>query len=156
MNVRIEKKDPLKIVGMSLSVLLQVERKEKLITNLHDTFEKRVHDIKNKSHPTLSCGVFIDPPNYRPDEDEFQWIAGVKVDEFSDIPEDMVRYELPENLYAIITYKGPKGEAGHIYDALYQWVDQSDYTLADSYGIEVYIDSEEDELEMDLCFPIKE
>ncbi|WP_313799986.1 GyrI-like domain-containing protein [Cytobacillus sp.] len=156
MDVRMERKPSLKIIGMTLSVLLQVERKHKLITKLHDQFDKRIHEIKAKKSPTFVYGIFIDPPNYQYETDEFTWVAGVEVDNLSEVPENMAGYEFPENLYAITTYKGPKGEAGHIYDALYNWIEESEYSLADTYGLEIYSENEDEEnmIIMDLCFPI--
>lgn len=118
LNVRIENKDALKIIGIPLSVLLIEEREKKLITALHDIFDERVHEVKNRMNPLKGYGIFIDPPNYNPNTDLFTWIAGVEVDDISGPPKEMKSYEFPEHFYAVTTYHGPKGEAGHIYDAL--------------------------------------
>lgn len=159
MDIRTESKSAFKVMGMKLSVLLRDERRKKLITTLHDDFNKRVDEIHNRINPTVGYGVYIDPPNYNPDTDPFTWIACVEVDDLSNPPEGMEGFEFPENRYAITTYEGPKGEAGNLYDALYRWIDQSEYQIAADYGLEVYHDdvddTEIDHMKMELWFPIK-
>ncbi|WHT48596.1 hypothetical protein QNH10_01815 [Sporosarcina thermotolerans] len=62
MDIRTERIDAFKVVGMTLSVLLREERKKKLITTLHDDFNKRVHEVKNRVNPSIGYGIFIDHP----------------------------------------------------------------------------------------------
>ena len=110
-------------------------------------------------NPLKGYGIFIDPPNYNPNTDPFTWIAGVEVDDISSPPKEMKGYEFPEHFYAVTTYHGPKGGAGHIYDALYNWINQSNYELAANYGLEIYSNASDDiepnNIKMELCFPIK-
>lgn len=159
MEIRTERKSAFKVIGITLSVLLREERKKKLITSLHEEFNNRVHEINNRINDKIGYGIFIDPPNYDPDTDPFTWIAGVEVDNISNPPEGMEGFEFPENLYAITTYQGPKGEAGNLYDKLYNWVSKSEYLIASNYGLEVYSDDindvEQDHMKMELWFPIK-
>lgn len=160
LDIRIEKKDSFKVIGMTLSVILSEEREKKLITALHDNFSERIHEIKNRIEPLKEYGIFIDPPNYNPISDPFTWIAGVEVEDISDPPKEMKSFEFPKQLYAITTYEGPKGEAGSIYDALYTWINQSDYEIAADYGLEIYSSVSDklgpNDIHMDLYFPIKE
>ena len=95
LDVGIEKKDALKIIGIPLSVLMIEEREKKLITALHDIFDERVHEIKNRMNPLKGYGIFIDPPNYNPNTDLFTWIAGVEVDDISSPTKEMKSYEFP-------------------------------------------------------------
>lgn len=159
MDIRTERKSAFKVIGMTLSVKLSEERKKKMITAMHEEFSKRVHEINNRINPTIGYGIFIDPPNYNPETDPFKWIAGVEVDSISKPPDGMGGFEFPENLYAITTYQGPKGEAGNLYDKLYNWVSQSEYHIASNYGFEVYSDDFDDaelnHIKMELWFPIK-
>ncbi|MDN4606289.1 GyrI-like domain-containing protein [Sporosarcina highlanderae] len=159
MDIRTERKDAFKVIGMTLSVLLHDERKKKLITTLHDDFNDRVHEVKNRVNTKIGYGIFIDPPNYNPETDPFTWIAGVEVDDVSNPPEGMRGFEFPEQLYVVTSYEGPNGEAGNLYGALYNWVRQSDYQIAGDYGVEVYSDDNEEldpnEIRMELCLPIE-
>lgn len=156
METRIIQKEALFIVGLSLETLLQDEREQRNIPKLFDQFEQRVYEIKNrKSENTI--GIFIDPPHYDHTRDPFKWITGVEVTALDDIPDGMEAHSIPANTYACTIYQGPKSSSYQAYDYLYQWVAQSDYELADTYGIEEYLaeaDQAEGEQRMQLMLPV--
>lgn len=158
METRIIQKESFKVVGISLETLLKDEREQRNIPKLHQEFQKRITEIKHRVNAD-HLGIFVDPPNYDYRTDKFKWIAGVEVSSFNDIPEGMESITIPANTYACTTYRGTRDQAYLTYDFLYQWVEESEYELADTYGIEQY-PKEEDHEEtvhiMELMLPIKE
>jgi predicted transcriptional regulator YdeE len=140
-------KDPIRIVGMLVSTLLKDAREKNTISILHDNFSKRTSEITNRINPSISYGVSIDPPNYRPKFDEFKWVAGVEVGNFDHIPDGMESLELPSNTYVCVR------KTNGVYDFIYKWFRESEeYTFADTYSIELYDTNQEYVL---LMFPIK-
>jgi predicted transcriptional regulator YdeE len=155
METRIVEKDSFKVIGMSLETLLQDEREQRNIPKLFDAFAKRMTEVGNRNNDR-SIGIFIDPPNYNPKTDKFKWIAGVEVSDDKDVPEGMEFYSFPKHTYACTTYRGSMDVAHQAYNYLYQWVKESEYTLADSFGIEYVLESNGDgSVVMDLMFPVK-
>lgn len=156
MEARIIEKQAFSVVGMSLETLLRDEREQRNIPKLFQTFEDRIEEVKNRSSDH-SIGIFIDPPNYNHETDKFRWIAGVEVLNGHDIPNGMELYTFPANTYVCTTYKGPSDTTYHAYDFLYNWINESqDYGLADTYGIEQYLGSDDPGTQfMDLMLPVK-
>lgn len=155
METKIKQEDSFKVVGMSLETILKDERENHDIPRLHQNFEKRISEIKNRKSDT-PVGIFIDPPNYNPQTDPFKWIAGVEVSRVEDIPSGMESITIPANTYVYTTYKGKIEQGFRAYDYLYGWLDKSDYELADRYGVERYIEMHDDGTEvMNLMFPVK-
>lgn len=75
----------------------------------------------------------------------------------NDIPDGMEHFTFSANTYACTTYQGTKDATYRAYDFLYKWVHESEvYELADTYGIEQYLGSDEPGTQyMDLMFPVK-
>jgi AraC family transcriptional regulator len=157
METRIIHKEPIYVVGISLQTLLKDEREKRNISKLHQEFEERITEIKNRVDEN-SIGIFIDPPDYDYRTDTFKWLAGVEVSNINEIiPDGMESITIPSNTYACSTYRGLIDQAHKAYDYLYKWVKESQYELADTYGIEQYRERNEKTAEgiMDLYFPIK-
>ncbi|WP_078553057.1 GyrI-like domain-containing protein [Bacillus alkalicellulosilyticus] len=155
METKIIKKEPFTVIGMTLETLLSVEREQKNIQKLFDTFNKRIIEIENRLGDH-AIGIFIDPPNYNPEADPFKWITGIEVSSSSIIPDGMESFEFPANTYACTTYQGGRDQAHYAYDYLYSWIIDSEYELADSYGIEIHQRQlKDDNIIMDLMFPIR-
>ncbi|MGG3280032.1 GyrI-like domain-containing protein [Paenibacillus solani] len=156
MEARIIEKQAFHVVGMTLETLLKDEREQRNIPKLFQTFEDRIEEVKNRSSDH-SIGIFIDPPNYNHETDKFRWIAGVEVLNSNDIPDGMELFTFSANTYASTTYKGTKDATYRAYDFLYKWVNESEgYELADTYGIEQYLGSDEPGTQyMDLMFPVR-
>jgi AraC family transcriptional regulator len=158
LETRIIERNSFSVVGMTLSVLLKDERENKYIPKMHDQFEERISEIANRKNDH-AVGIFIDPPNYDYTMDEFKWIAGVEVTEegTKDIPDGMEIMSFPSNIYACTTYRGSKNETYKAYEYLYQWVEKSEYEIADSYGVEEALlgESNENERHFDLMLPVK-
>ncbi|MCC2686561.1 MAG: hypothetical protein K0R75_3460 [Paenibacillaceae bacterium] len=154
METRIVEKDSFKVIGMTLETLLKDEREQRNIPKLFDAFAKRVAEIGNRENDR-PIGIFIDPPNYNPNSDKFKWIAGVEVSDDKVVPEGMEFFSFPKHTYASTTYRGSADVAHQAYNYLYQWVRESEYKLADSFGIEQVLESNDDgTVVMDLMFPV--
>lgn len=155
METLIIEKESFKVIGMTLETLLSDEREQRNIPKLFEAFIKRIPEIKNRLNDN-SIGIFIDPPNYNYKTDKFKWISGVEVSSVNDIPDGMESFIFQANTYARTTYIGPRDKAYTAYDHLYNWVQESEYELADTYGIEYYQQSHDDNhTVMDLMFPIR-
>ncbi|MFC5404333.1 GyrI-like domain-containing protein [Cohnella soli] len=156
METTIIQKESFMAVGVSLETLLKDERENRFIPKMHAEFEERIHEIENRINDN-AIGIFIDPPNYDYKIDMFKWIAGVEVSQIENIPDGMESITIPQNTYACTIYTGARDQAYQAYDYLYKWVQESEYELADSYGIEQYkkVNIESSEEVMVLMFPIR-
>jgi AraC family transcriptional regulator len=154
METRIIHKESIYVVGISLQTLLKDEREKRNIPKLR--VRRTNYWIKNRVDEN-SIGIFIDPPDYDYRTDTFKWLAGVEVSNINIILDGMESIAIPSNTYACSTYRGHIDQAHKAYDYLYKWVKESQYELADTYGIEQYRERNEKTVEgiMDLYFPIK-
>lgn len=159
MEVQIISKDKLQIIGMRVETLLKDTREQMIIPRLQQQFNQRINEIKGAERLPITYGVFIDPPNYNPDTDLFTWIAGVEVSSETELPYDMIRYEIPAGTYAVLQYTGDIDNAGSAYDRLYHWVINSSFQSAGTYGFEEYstINSAVERIQADfkLHFPVE-
>ncbi len=156
-----EKKGLFTIAGMSVSTTLEDTKTNSTIPKLmNDFFENRVSELAGIMCGKGGFGMFIDPPNYNPTTDEFQWIAGVEVNSHGELPEDFVRKTIPAHTYAVITYTGHVAGLGEAYNHFYQtWLPNSSYELADSFGFEYTDESfkgpNATDNVVELYFPVK-
>jgi AraC family transcriptional regulator len=159
MEVHIIKKEKIQIMGMKVETLLKDTKEQMIIPKLQQQFNERVYEINGAKQLPVTYGIFIDPPNYNPSTDVFTWVAGVEVSDEFELPEKMIRYEIPEGTYAVLKYTGDIDNAGSAYDRLYNWVKNSSYQLAGTYGFEEYstIHSaiERKQADFKLHFPVK-
>ena len=160
MKIEIVEKGPIQLVGLMCQTLLSDTKEQFIIPKLQHEFNQRIHEIKGIVNEPVSYGLFIDPPNYNPETDLFTWLAGVEVvgNEYSK-PDDMIIHQVPANTYAVLHYAGNIDDAGKAYDTLYRWIQDSEYSICDLYGFEMYeqVHSayERKEAIFKLHFPIK-
>lgn len=138
MNIEIVEKDSIYLVGLRCETLLKDTREKLIIPKLQQAFNQRIDEINGLVNGPVTYGVFIDPPNYKPDTDLFTWIAAAEVREEYTKPDDMIYYQLPARKYAVIDYKGNIDDAGSAYDTLYRWIQGTEYKIADLFGFEMY------------------
>lgn len=138
MSIKILEKKPFQIMGLKLETLLQETREQLLIPKLQQSFNDRLEKVEGAVGLPVTYGVFIDPPNYKPDTDLFTWIAGVEVRDDAKLPMGMVSHMLPKATYAVLEYEGDIDRAGDAYNELYQWIQHSEYEQAGTYGFEMY------------------
>jgi predicted transcriptional regulator YdeE len=145
LEVNIVEKASIKIVGMSISTLLQD------VGNtgpaMYARLEERKNEIIGRINPAMDYAVSIDPPNYNVDTDDFKLMIGVEVDSFDRIPREMESLELSSSKYACVI-KTDDSTFGY----LIRWVNESHYELADTYSIEVHDNTLESVV---LMFPIQ-
>ena len=155
----IVEREPFRIVGLKLETLLKDTKEQMLIPKLQQSFQERLDEVNGAVDLPITYGLFIDPPNYKPDTDPFTWIAGVKVRPGAVPPQGMVSYEVPQATYAVLPYRGELDRAGDAYGELYRWIKDSAYELAGSYGFElyssIYAPSEREPADFLLHFPVK-
>lgn len=87
----------------------------------------------------------------------FEYLAGIAVKSFDEIPEGMVGWEIPENDYALFTSHG-LSELGPLYNRIYNdWFpDLQDYERTEGPIFELYPETfESDESTLYLCAPVK-
>ncbi|CAG7657654.1 GyrI-like domain-containing protein [Paenibacillus allorhizosphaerae] len=138
MVVRIVEREHFRIIGLKLETLLNETREQMLIPKLQQSFNEKLEEVNGAIDLPTTYGLFIDPPNYKPDTDHFTWIAGVKVSPDAEPPKGMISYELPRTTYAVLEYRGDIDRAGNAYGELYKWISNSEYELAGTYGFELY------------------
>jgi AraC family transcriptional regulator len=69
---------------------------------------------------------------------EFEYLAGVEVSSFEQLPEGMVGWEIPANRYAVLPAHGIS-ELAPVADRFYgQWLPGSAYRAAGDYNLECY------------------
>ncbi len=138
MEIKIVERKQSRIIGMKLEVLLQDTREHMIIPKFQKLFNTRLNEVNGAIGLPTTYGIFIDPPNYNPDTDLFTWIAGVEVNAGAEPPVDMIVYDLPKSTYALLEYKGDIDSAGNAYGKLYEWITNSEFEQAGSYGFEMY------------------
>ncbi len=86
------------------------------------------------------------------------YIAASPVDKFEDIPQGMVKCELPAGRYAMFTHKGRISELPHTVDYIWgTWLPKGEYEFRDAPDFELYdhrFDAEKMEGEIDIYVPI--
>lgn len=138
MEITIVKREPVRIIGMKIETLLQDTREQRIIPTLQQSFNKRVNEVVGSIGFPTTYGIFIDPPNYNPDTDLFTWIAGIEVSHETEPPIDMISYVIPKGTYAVLEYHGDIDNAGSAYGELFEWINDSAYEQAGSFGFEMY------------------
>ncbi|MCF6139415.1 GyrI-like domain-containing protein [Pseudalkalibacillus berkeleyi] len=151
---KILSKSEVKIVGMSCTT--NMEEKDVIIPNMvKEFYDQHIHKVKNRVNAPRSYGIYIDPPDWKPDQDEFTWIAGVEVSDFDNIPEGMIQHIIPARQYATLSVN-PKKDDFNPYPYLYRWIKDSAYKQIDHFGFEQYDAFEGVESPFELHFPIEE
>lgn len=138
MKIELIQREQTRIIGLKVETLLKDTREHMIIPKLQQTLNNRIKEIRGAVGLPITYGVFIDPPNYNPDTDLFTWIAGVEVSLEAVPNEDMIIYEIPKGIYAVIHYEGDIDHAGSAYEELFEWIQHSDYDQAGTFGFEEY------------------
>ncbi len=104
-------------------------------------------------------GVYYDDPNAVPAK-ELRSHAGIILDSADAVPEGLELVEVAGGKMATMHYKGPYAGLKAAYDHLYgEWLPNSGEDPRDDPAIEIYLnnpaDTAPDDLETDVCLPIK-
>jgi len=124
------------------------------IPKLWGEFMPREGGIKQKVNPHICYGVM---GNYDEGSGEFDYVAGFEVESAADVPEGMVRWNMPEQSYAVFTCTLPtiREAFEHIY---HTWLPESGYQRADGPEFELYderFDPQDPSSEMYVYIPVK-
>ncbi|MBN1285993.1 MAG: AraC family transcriptional regulator [Anaerolineae bacterium] len=104
------------------------------IPQLWEAFIPRKDEIKHLSTPQISYGVM---DNYDPATGDFDYLAGFGVDRAEDVPQGMMRWDVPEQRYAVFACN--LRTIHQVFDFIYsQWLPQSSYQRAEGPEFELY------------------
>ena len=97
---------------------------------------KRISEIKQVVNPLLLFGAFV--VESETDEEDGYWVC-VEVNEYEDLPSDMLTLTVPPQRYAVTRYKGPNYKITNAYNDLHLWIEENRYKrLKDKWHIEKF------------------
>lgn len=150
MRPKIVSRPAFAVVGMK--VRGQNENNE--IPQMWQALGPRVPEIRNIADDRVAYGISA---NMDENTGEFDYVAGFEVSTAEEIPEGMVRFEVPGGKYAVFSTTLPKiGETFH--NAYHTWLPESGYQAAGGPEFEVYdeqFDSQDPSSEFDLYIPVQ-
>lgn len=130
MEARIETLIEKKIIGNCLTMSFT----ENKTFQLWNGFMPQRKEIKNQigsdlySLEVFSTGYF----NHFDAKNTFEKWAGVEVEDFNEIPQDMKMLIIPSGLYAVFIHEGPAAEGDKIYRFIFtEWLPKSEYCIDD-------------------------
>ncbi len=120
---------------------------------------------RKKIHNCVSSDLYsvqTYPPsffdNFSPDTEFEKW-AAVEVADFVDVPDDLLKFNLPGGLYAVFVYKGLPGAASKFFQyILGDWLPNSDYKPDDRPHFELLgakYKNDDPDSEEEIWIPIK-
>lgn len=153
MKAKIIKREACTVVGLKYRG--QNETGEE-ISRLWEEFAESLEGIENPLDPSAPCGV-VD--NYDDETTEFDYIAGVEIEEPHHVPLGMTRCEIPEQTYAV--FRCAPTRLDETYREIYEtWLPQSPYRRAEGPELEQYsaefLQGEEEQAEVRIHIPIEE
>ncbi|WP_245830956.1 GyrI-like domain-containing protein [Sediminibacillus massiliensis] len=89
--------------------------------------KERMGDMKHLVNPSVLIGAFK-VADYSDDEDGY-WI-GVQVEEYLDIPEDMITLTIPAQSYVTGMHHGPNHQIMDTYSQLHRWMEANQHDRA--------------------------
>jgi AraC family transcriptional regulator len=155
MEVKIVEKEAMKIVGMKTRTTI----KNNTIPQLWDKFNKVSCSIPNVKVNKVALGIC--PPVETKDFNEekpFDYITGLIVENFENVPKDMITYEIPAQKYAVITHRGALDKLQETYNYLFTWSKESGHEFNGGAEFELYDERfmfGSPESEMDIYRPVK-
>jgi len=124
------------------------------IPRMWEALGPRVGEIRNRVDDDVAYGISA---NMDETTGAFDYIAGFAVSSGEEIPEGMVRFDVPGGKYAVFRTTLPR--LGETFTHAYRtWVPQSDYELAGTPDFEEYgeaFDPNNPESEFDVYVPIR-
>ncbi len=86
------------------------------------------------------------------------YLAGVRTESLSEVPEGMFMYKIPAGQYAGVTHRGPISKINESFEKLIYWLSTNNYEEFDVVCIEIYDErfkGEEDDSELDMFIQLK-
>lgn len=165
LETKIVEKPAFQVVGMEELIHPDSDTppSENAIARLWGRFRERMPDIPGQLG-WRSFGLMLHDPNNRPGA-PFRYIAAVQIHEEGDIPEGLIRIEVPAARYLVLTLRGPLDEIGAGFGHFWgHWLPNSPYeydggTGTGKYEFEFYdqryTQPDDPNSEIDLYFPIR-
>ncbi len=85
---------------------------------------ERISEISNVINPFQQIGAFV--VEDETDKEDGYWIC-VEVNEYEDIPDDMITLTVPSQRYAVVRHKGPNNKIRNAYEDLHKWIEENNY-----------------------------
>ena len=89
----------------------------------------------------------------------FEYICGMLVEDYGEIPQDFVKKTIPMRKYLVFTHKGKLNTLMDTYNYIYGlWLPKSDIKVSDDFNMEWYdnrFNIDQDSSEFDILVPIK-
>jgi predicted transcriptional regulator YdeE len=149
MEPKIEKRQAFTVVGMRY----HGKPDQNEIPRLWSEFGPREGEVEPKTDPPTCYGIM---DNHDEASGEFDYVAAFEVERAVDIPDGMVRWEVPEQTYAVFTCTLPTIAEAYEY-AHSEWLPVSGYRHAAGPYFELYneeFDPENPESELYIYIPI--
>ncbi|MCG7345241.1 GyrI-like domain-containing protein [Sporosarcina sp. ACRSL] len=112
----------LKLVGFR--VLCPGDQYVNEIPKASSQLSERIGEISNVINPLQQIGAFV-VENETDNEDGY-WIC-VEVNEYENIPDEMITLTIPSQRYAVVRHKGPNDEIRDAYEDLHKWIEETNY-----------------------------
>jgi AraC family transcriptional regulator len=147
---KITSKPAFSVVGMKY----RGKNEQNEVPQLWDQFMTREGEIKEKLDPNVCYGVM---DNFDENSGEFDYVAAFEVEGEVEIPEGMVKWEVPEQTYAVFTCTLPTIREAYQY-AYKSWLPGSGYQRAADPEFELYgqdFDHRDPNSPMYLYIPVK-
>jgi AraC family transcriptional regulator len=129
MEPKIVSKPAFTVVGL----LYRGKNQHGEVPQLWEKLLPRVAEIRDQVTPPLAYGVL---DHYNPQTGEFDYLAGYGVERVEQLPEGMVRWDVPAQTYAVFPCTLPTVMDG--FGAAYGWLKQSGTQRGDGPEFEFY------------------
>jgi AraC family transcriptional regulator len=152
MEPKIVKKPAFRVVGMQHRGTIANDE----LPALWQALGRRWDDIQGVADDEYAYGLTVD---MNMETREFEYVAGLAVEETADVPEGMVSVDVPGQTYASFTCTLPTLQAA--YEQFYgEWLPSSGYRRAYGPELELYREGfepdDETKQQMEVCVPIVE
>lgn len=158
----ITEKPKMLVVGFEapfIHVLSPDANNSEVIAPLWDRLFQNAGRVTTRIGAEMYGVIYSRPDTERSHPDEFQYIAGVSVDADSDVPDEMVAYEIGDCTFAVFLHQGPINMIGETCREFYRnWLPQSKYEHAGFADIELYDDRfkcDREDSSMEYWIPVK-
>lgn len=131
----------------------------KVIPELWDQLFRRMSDIPNRAGQESYGVIYGLPEEERSHPHELQYIAGVRVNAATEVPDGMSARTVDSGAFAVFVHRGPIDLIGETVHEIYRvWLPQSDYEHAGIVDVELYderFNCEGDDSEMEYWISVK-
>lgn len=141
-------------IGMKFLTTYEENLKKATISQFHEVFKSKLHEIKGCINPQRLYGICEeDPP-----KDSLYHTVFSEVTSHYDVPKGMEAYHFNASRYLVFSHKGPIQEIVDTYHYIYHdWLPNSVYELSKTgRDLQIYDQGKFDgfTVDMDICVPI--